>query len=247
MQVQEDFKTRLYEAYASDHEGVSAAQLPAAFQGRAPYLKALFRRWVPADRSTRIFDLGCGNGALLYFLKELGYTNLFGVDVSPEQVALARHLGLNTVVQGDLRLTLERSPEGSADVLFAFDVLEHFTRPDLLEIGDRMARVLAPGGRLILHVPNGAGIFCGFIRYGDLTHELAFTYQSLRQFGNACGLRLEAVAEDTPVPHGLVSTARWLLWKIGTLPVRLLFLAESPMPMSQIVLSQNIQAVFRKK
>lgn len=240
-----DFKARLYEAYSTQQVQVRPEALPDSIAQRAPYLRSLFRKWVPADRSTRILDLGCGYGAVLYLLREMGYRSLRGVDTSPEQVQLAHHLNLD-VECGNLHETLTAVPEGSLDVIFAFDVLEHLSRPELLQLGDLIFRALSPRGQLIVHAPNASAIFSGNIRYGDLTHELAFTRTSLRQFGNSCGLRLIAATEDSPVPHGFTSTLRWLVWKLGTFHLRLLYMAERPEPYANIILSQNLLCVFAK-
>jgi hypothetical protein len=40
---------------------------------------------------------------------------------------------------------------------------------------DETLKILRLGGRRIIRVPNGVSPFAGVIRYGDLTHELAFT------------------------------------------------------------------------
>ncbi len=241
-----NFRDRLYRSYSSGHIQLTPERLPAILPQGEPYLRRVLKRWVPPTRSIRILDLGCGFGALLHLLRKLGYSNLSGVDVSSEQVKLAHTLGLDFVVCGEIRDTLLQMGDGSVDLVFAFDVLEHLTRPELLEMGDLVHRVLAPGGKLIVHVPNASGIFSGVIRYGDLTHEIAFTPQSLSQFGNACGLKVVAIAEDDPVPHGMVSALRWLIWKVGTLPLRFLYLSEYPQKLADVILSQNMLCVFSK-
>ena len=38
-----------------------------------------------------------------------------------------------------------------------------------------MCRALKPGGRWILHTANAESPFYGRVRYGDITHEQAFT------------------------------------------------------------------------
>ncbi len=240
-----DFRERLYRSYASQQVGVTAEKLDVVLARSAPYFRRILK-WLPVQKTDRIVDLGCGYGSLLYFLQKNGYSNLGGVDVSPEQVELAHHLGLNYVVGGEIRDFLLSAAPGSVASVIAFDVFEHLTRSELLEMGDSITRVLTAEGRLIAHVPNAAGLFSGVIRYGDLTHENAFTPLNLLQFGNACGLKLIAIQEDTPVIHGVVSFARWLIWKLGSAPLRLLFLAESPVAFSNVVLSQNMLAVFAK-
>jgi SAM-dependent methyltransferase len=241
-----NYRARLYNAYATQQVQVTPERLPAALNSGVPYFRRLLK-WLPSNKDARILDLGCGYGSLLHFLRSRGYSNLGGVDVSPEQVALAHQAGLSFVRCGDIRDALLGAPEHSVQCVIAFDVFEHLTRDELLEMGDLIYRVLAPGGRLIVHVPNAAGLFSGVIRYGDLTHESAFTPRSLTQLGNACGLRMVAVREDTPVAHGVVSGARYALWKVATFPLRILFLSESPIGFDKIVLSQNMLAVFEKE
>jgi cyclopropane fatty-acyl-phospholipid synthase-like methyltransferase len=139
------------------------------------------REHFPIDRDAAVLDVGGGHGALIHFAREAGYRNLRSVDRSPEQVAAAQRLGIEGVEEGDLGQVLRAQADASLDVVVAFDVIEHFTRDKLLPFVDQVHRVLKPGGRWIIHVPNGASPFFGAIRYGDLTHELAFTRTSLSQ------------------------------------------------------------------
>jgi SAM-dependent methyltransferase len=60
-----------------------------------------FRAWLPKDKGVSIGDLGCGIGRLLYFFTQLGYFNLIGVDISPEQVQIAKQVMAN-VYEADI-------------------------------------------------------------------------------------------------------------------------------------------------
>lgn len=240
------WKSRLYEQYTSGHVMPDGAQLRAQLAVRMPYLKRLVKRHFPSDRPARILDLGCGYGALLVALREAGYTNFAGVDVSPEQVKASRSLGEFDVSCGDLLTYLRAQSSESFDVISALDVLEHFTREELLTLLDEVARVLRRGGRFIVHAPNGEAIAPGVVRYGDLTHELAFTPASLRQLANACGLKAVEFIEDRPVVHGLVSTIRAVLWWMMTLNFRLLRMAETGCSYSEPILSQNLLAILER-
>ena len=42
------------------------------------------------DKSIKIFDVGFGNGVFLYKLAKNGYTNLYGIDYSPDSLELAK-------------------------------------------------------------------------------------------------------------------------------------------------------------
>lgn len=238
------WKLRLYERYTSNHVASEGEQVRSLVAARMPFLNRIVQRQFPAARSVRILDLGCGYGALLVALRQAGYTHLAGVDVSEEQISAARDLGDFALEWCDLLTYLQARQSASFDVVAALDVLEHFTCEELLTLVDEIARVLSPGGRLIVHVPNGEAIAPGVIRYGDFTHELAFTPASLRQLANACGLKVIEFAEDTPVAHGAVSNVRAFLWQTMTIWPRILRMAEIGCHYGQSILSQNLLAVM---
>jgi len=206
----------------------------------------LFRKHFPADRSVEVLDLGCGHGALIYFARRAGYNNTRGVDGSPEQVAAARRLGIEGVEEGDLLATLASQMDGSLDVVVAFDVIEHFTRDELLGFVDQVQRVLRPRGRWIIHTPNGESPFCGRMRYWDLTHELAFTRTSIIQLLLSSNFSNVQCFEDAPIRHGLTSADRWLLWQVIRSGLRLYLAAETGDTAGNAIFSQNFLTVAIK-
>lgn len=240
-----NWKAHLYGSYVSSGQARDS-DTSAAEHFRPPraHLTSIIRRHFPADRSTPIVDIGCGHGSLLYFLREAGYTDLRGVDTSEEQVALAGRLGIAGVQCGGALGFLRELGDSSVGVVGLFDVLEHLTRAEAFEMAQEVWRVLAPGGRCIGHVPNAEGIFGMRIRYGDLTHEQAFTAKSMGQMFRSLQYGNVECFEDKPIAHGLKSLARRVLWDAGTLPFRLLFTAETGV--SGVILSQNFLFVARK-
>src|SRR5437763_195378 len=84
------------------------------------------RKWLPDDKAVRVLDLGCGPGILLTALQSVGFKHLYGVDLNSEavRIARARHA---CVEQGDVRDYL-RSITERFDLIFAFDLVEHFTK-----------------------------------------------------------------------------------------------------------------------
>lgn len=199
----------------------------------------------PASRDATILEVGCGYGALLHVARAAGYTKLSGIDGSPEQVAAAAALGIAGVREGDLLTALADLPPESHDAVVAFDVIEHLTKDELVGFTDQVLRVLKPGGRWIIHVPNAASPFFGAVRYGDLTHELAFTSESLAQLVLASGFREVQSYEDRPIPHGLKSWGRAVLWRLLR---RLLgfYLMVEVGAANQPILTQNLLAVAVK-
>jgi SAM-dependent methyltransferase len=208
------YRDRLYAHYVSSREGSLAPQTVEGFKPKKPYLTQLIRRHFPAERSATILDLGCGHGILVYFAGLAGYRNATGVDTSAEQVEEARRLGIEGVVAGDIMETLRSLPDASQDVLIAIDVVEHLRKEEFLDLADEVMRTLKEGGRWIIHAPNAASPFFGMIRYGDYTHEQAFTPNSIKQLLLTVGFRRVDCFEDEPIPHGLKSFVRYCLWKV---------------------------------
>jgi hypothetical protein len=104
--------------------------------------------------------------------------------------------------------------------------------------------VLNPGGKFVFHVPNAEGIFGTRIRYSDITHEQSFTLTSAIQLLRAVGFCNISGHEDKPIPHGVKRAVRRLIWEIGTIPFRLLLLAENGT--GGAILSQNMLVVAYK-
>jgi SAM-dependent methyltransferase len=239
-----DFKGRLYEHYLTQQVRLSLETVQAALVQRGPYLRQMIAAYLPPDKSSRILDLGCGYGGILHALREAKYSSVTGVDVSQEQVDLAKRLGFEDVHCMDVHAFLDQVPDGTYDVVIAFDILEHFARHELLVLMDELHRILTRGGRLIVHVPNGEGIFSGTVLNGDLTHELAFTRASIKQLAGASSFRVTAVREDQPVAHGLRSLVRLLIWRVGSFFFRLLAVAETGEGFRDKPLSQNLLAIL---
>lgn len=241
-----NYRARIYNSYVS---GRSVPLAPVSVDGlkpRAPYLQRLIQRHFPPDLRATIVDLGCGHGAIVHFARQSGYANIRGVDSSPEQIGAARRLGIAGVEEGDVLITLSGLADASQDCIVAFDVIEHFTRVELIDLVDEVRRVLKPGGRWIIHAPNGESPFGGRVRYGDLTHELAFTRTSISQLLLASGFSEVRSFEDTPIPHGLKSAVRWILWKCFRAGLRLYLVAETGDSGKDAIFSQNLLTVAVK-
>lgn len=100
-------------------------------------------------RTGRVLDVGCATGIFLDGMRRWGWETL-GVEPNPVASAYARErLGLEVITA---ELETAGLLEAAFDVVTLWDVLEHVPNPrrTLTEV----ARVLRPGGLLVLSLPN---------------------------------------------------------------------------------------------
>jgi SAM-dependent methyltransferase len=91
------------------------------------------------DKSDKILDLRCGNGANLRTLKRMGYVNCQGVDCSNVAVKLAKDNGLENVrVANPTRLPFKT---GEFKLCFGQGNLEHMTTKDAVKALKESKRV----------------------------------------------------------------------------------------------------------
>lgn len=239
------YRERVYGRYVEAAAMEVAPKDIAGLAPRVPYLERLVKTYFPPRHDAAILDLGCGHGALVHVARGLGYTNIGGVDGSPSQVAAAKRLGIEGVQLGDMFGFARMLPDASLDAAISFDVIEHLDREELFAFTDEIVRALRPGGRWIVHVPNGASPFGGAVLYGDLTHEIAFTPESITQLALSSGFSQVDCDEDAPVVHGAKSFARSIAWKAIRACLRFYLRAETG-SVSQPILTQNFLAVLTK-
>lgn len=240
------YRQRIYASYATARDTPLAPENLDGLSPRLPYLRQLAHRHFPEDRDVVILELGCGHGALLHVLQQQGYRNVRGVDGSPDQVAAALRLGIAGVKQNDVMAALAGTPTVSQDVVVAFDLIEHFSKDELIPLVDEVHRVLKPGGRWVIHAPNAEGPFSSRMRHWDFTHELAFTRTSLDQLMRASGFTRVECFEDRPAPHGLKSLMRLVLWRVMRGALMSYLAVETGTLDRRVVLSQNLLAVVYK-
>lgn len=107
-------------------------------------------------KGKKCFDGGCGHGALEYRLAKLNAVDVTGFDLHPE-IEEGRFMDLPHVhfVQGSLlEIPL---PDNSFDLVVSSGVIHHTVDPE--KSFSEMARILKPGGLLVLGVYGKHGLF----------------------------------------------------------------------------------------
>jgi len=113
-----------------------------------PLDRQLLQRLANTVKSGPICDVGCGPGHVARFLKSCE-ADVFGIDLSPRMIELARRLTPEIqFFQGNM-LSLEVA-DGSCGAIAAFYSIIHLTPEELPKAFLEFKRVLRPGGTLLL-------------------------------------------------------------------------------------------------
>lgn len=142
------------------------------------------KRWIGPQSD--VLELGAG---WCDFANAVGARSVTAMDIDAVVTrAAAPHVRAEV---GDCT-DLSRFDDGSFDIVFASNLLEHLDRPVTTALLEESRRVLRPGGRLMLLQPNfrlNPGRY-----FDDYTHVAIYTDQSLSDFLTASGWTLEHVA-----------------------------------------------------
>ena len=103
----------------------------------------LVPRYVPGGK---LLEVGCGSGTRLLTLRNIGWEHLYGIELSPEAVAIARANGFS-VEAGLVEDTIDIYPDNYFDVIISSKVFEHLFNP--FETVRRLAAKLKPGGQFL--------------------------------------------------------------------------------------------------
>jgi 2-polyprenyl-3-methyl-5-hydroxy-6-metoxy-1,4-benzoquinol methylase len=168
------------------------------------------RHGLPWHGRGRLLDFGCGAGAFMEMMHLRGW-QVLGLDVCPAIIARIRSELSLPALAGSLPHE-GLSPE-SFDVVTMWHALEHVHQPR--EVLEQVRRLLVPGGKLVLGVPNMHSAMCrwfGPAWYGwSMPHHLThFTPATLLRMVERAGFHVEKlrmVRNPAWIP-GSLETAR---------------------------------------
>lgn len=128
---------------------------------------------LPAGKGARFLDIGCNWGRWSIAATRAGY-RVFGIDPSLKSIRAAyrvsRQLGLDIgFAVADARFL--PFPASFFEQAFSYSVLQHFSKEDCRTGLREIRRVLKPGGKSLVQMPNAFGARCLYIQlrrgFGD--------------------------------------------------------------------------------
>ncbi|MEX1118793.1 MAG: class I SAM-dependent methyltransferase [Terrimicrobiaceae bacterium] len=119
----------------------------------------IVRREIPLNHESRFLDVGCGNGIMKFFFDDHEGT-WHGIEEWPERVACCEKLGYR-IARINIDTDAFPYPDESFDTVFASHVIEHLKDP--ARALHECARVLKPGGLLLVATPTKPPFFAGLI------------------------------------------------------------------------------------
>lgn len=135
-----------------------------------PYILSV----LPTETDSPILDFGCGFGQTVRALRQLGYVNAVGYDISPEASAYCRANDIPLLGPGPLEGRL-LSHKGEFKFIILNHVLEHIPKSQTIETLKNVRQMLSVDGVLFLAVPNAQASTGCYWAYEDFTHETLFT------------------------------------------------------------------------
>lgn len=144
----------------------------------------------------RFLDVGCATGFFIHGIRQGCAWEVHGVETGREAAVFARRkMGLDVK---SVPLEKARYPGGYFDVIHLSNVVEHV--PDPAGFMTETARILKPGGRVFLTIPNGLIDRLGYLDHYRRTgkagaskdgHLYFFGPRALEAVARASGLRIE--------------------------------------------------------
>jgi SAM-dependent methyltransferase len=146
----------------------------------------------------QVCDMGCGPGQVARYLHDAGAT-VFGLDLSPRMVAVARRLNPGISFR-EGNMTALDIPDGTLAGITAFYAIVNIPEESLPSFFREMHRVLQPGGLLLMAFHIGSEVIQKEELWGQVVSMDFFFFQtlSIRQKLEAAGFAIEEIIEREP-------------------------------------------------
>ena len=236
-QEKDQLRSRLYAAYATTHAGRSdTGRLgPRLPQGPAAAAPAGARRGGGRHRLRPGRSRGVAAAE--------GYHRAGGIDVSPEQVAIAHERGRDAVRLGTSARRSSRRPSTSSSPRTSWSTS---TSSRCCRSSTTAGRPCAPAVGSSSGCPTPSARSAAATGTVTRPTSVSFTARSLRQLLAAAGFDEVEVHPCEPAVHRVTSAARWLIWKVAAGLMKLVLSAETGVPRGHLV-TQNVVVSARAR
>jgi len=159
-----------------------------------PFIK---RELKDLDKNAKVLEAGCGFGQWVFWMAEQGYQAM-GIDLSPKAIRTAKDYAKKNkiknceFIEGDVRKMPIK--DNYFDIIYSFGLIEHFHNTEI--ILNEFKRVLKPGGKIFLSVPNKysshtlSRIILKITGKWNLGHECSYTKKSLNKLFEESDLKI---------------------------------------------------------
>jgi len=153
------------------------------------------------EKETKVLDLGCGNGDLLYYLEKIKRVNGQGIEIDEDAIYLCVEKGL-TVFHTDIESGINSYPQGSFDYVIMQNSLQQMHKIDyVIEESFKLAK------KIIIGFPNFAYISARkdlLLGNSPVTKNLPYQWYntpnvrflSIKDFENFCGQREYKILDE---------------------------------------------------
>lgn len=208
------YREQLYTNYTSTQENRLGEDESQLFAQQVFYFTKELVPLLPKNKQATILDIGCGNGAMIKAVSNSGYVNVQGIDLSPEQIESAKAMGIANVSCIGVDDFLNAHNRGF-DLIMAIDVIEHFTKSELVEYLNKIKKALNSGGMVLFRTPNMDAPLTSVYSYGDFTHECLLNKSSAEQVMASAGFTQIEVLPSMILAQGIIKeTLRKITWSI---------------------------------
>ena len=212
------------------------------------FYESCFGWGLPAERNLPVLDFGAGLGNLMFWLKQKGFSNVSGIDLSLEQCEMARKISNIEVQYCQDSLQYLREHPMAFNIIFMSDVIEHLPKSEMPKYLCAIHDALIPGGFLVLKTDNVSSPTGIYQHHMDFTHEYTFVESSLKQLLLMCSFEdVKMKGESIPWPR-----RPWLWWKpvvrhLYWWLLRLVYEAEQPRGVNNpTIFSKSLIACCRR-
>jgi cyclopropane fatty-acyl-phospholipid synthase-like methyltransferase len=144
-----------------------------------------------------VLEIGCGTGIFLRYLQARGFTDVVGLDSDAGLAPVLDDLAGFDIRLVDGRDYLGQLAEPCFDRIALFDVAEHLPEAALAELMRTLARVLKPGGKVVMRSPNCASPWGLKMQFDTFDHVTPITKGRMEELAAATGFVCRKVIGGT--------------------------------------------------